>query len=380
MTENIDINIYNLLTKDPLSLISDLMGMFTSLFSVSIFGSKTYVAKTSEEHECVFKTMNKDSNSIAVFERVSPGSVFNQQENTWREKRDAHPCMLVDGNRYIDTVRRITLTHFSNNTYDLQNDFHRLTYAITSAITFGNVDWDGYEYFNHQSPSVNRQLTYSIPPISPWFYYGRSKWFELIEKMIANADNDAVASLIPEPKVGEMSAMFWGGMFSLTNIITTAIYYIGKHPEYKECDIELIIKESLRICNGAPLLTRTLNKDLPIGVKSGDNVMICPYALHRDSKYWENPKIFNPKRHTIDNNYCSRGFMPFGHDSGRACVARDYALMISKTVVKTIINNYVIEIQTNKEYEIEPYCGATRLKHKYPIKLQRYHREQTFIS
>jgi hypothetical protein len=391
---NINVGIWNFLIKNPLELVSGWLVDNNSLFSFEVLGSKTYVAKNSDEHVSVFQTKHKDDNSIKVFERASPGSVFNQQENTWEERRFKHPYVVL-GNEWINLQKSI-IDNITNNRFsklkncDLYNTVHRLLFEITYITTFGNMDWDAYDYFNYQTPSVNRQLTYGTSPMSLWYFYGRDRWFDCIKKSARNATDGSLVSemikknvLVDDNFYGELSGLFWGGMFSLTNLITTSIYYVSKNNielerllENPDVNSVKIIKESLRICSGAPLLVRTLNADLKLDnceLKKDSDVMVCPFALHRDPAYWNDASKFDSFRHTSDDNYCSDGFMPFGvpvENGGRACVAREFALTLAKNVIVTLFSNYNVSINSNDDYCVEPYCGAVRPTKSYPMKIE----------
>ena len=344
----------------------------------------------------MFKTKNKDLNSIKVFERAAPGSVFNQQEINWSSVRENHPYTLL-GNEWImdqrEYVDKIVMDTFDNsNKCDLYDTIHRLVFEIMSKTTFGFVDWKGYDYFNYQANSVNRQLMYGIVPLSLWYYYGRRQWFKLLLESIRKAEPDSLVDKLKpfdENSFGELSGIYWGGMFSLTNTITCAIYNVCKNnDELTELNknsndtVIKIIKESLRVCAGAPLLTRTLDKDLTIGsykIPKKSDVMVCPFALHKDPKYWDNSENFDSSRHNSDNSssdaYYHNGYTPFGvpvEYGGRACVAKDFALMVAERVLITLFTNFKVTMNTKKEYESLPYCGSVKPIHKYTLNVKKH--------
>lgn len=386
-------NICNIRSINPLKIISNWMQENNTMFQ--IYGSNTYCAKTFEEHSTVFQTKNKDYNSIIVFERVAPRSVFNQQEVTWENIRKKHPYTLLGKKWLVEqrlNIDEIVLTRFSKlNKCDLYDTIYDLVFEIISYTTFGFVDWKSYKYFNYQIQSVDRQLMYSIRPLSPWYYYGRNKWFTFILKAIQRAKRGSVVDKLKpynEHYFGELSGLYWGGIFSLSNLITCSIYHICKNKgELEELlknpseTVIKIMKESLRICSGAPLLTRTLDHNLTVGpyeIKKNSDVIVCPYALHKDTNYWNDPNEFNSTRHNSDNNsndaYYHNGYMPFGvpiENGGRACVARDFALMVAERVLITMFTNFNITLDTTNEYEVKPYCGSVKPIHKYSLNITK---------
>lgn len=105
--------------------------------------------------------------------------------------------------------------------------------------------------------------------------------------------------------------------------------------KYTEC----FIKEVMRLCMPTALMFREVQTPLDIGgevLSAGDLIVISPYLLQRDARYFPSPKIFDPLRFIKQiNNFA---YLPFGAGA-RRCVAHHLALTQMKTVLETIVLN-----------------------------------------
>lgn len=85
-----------------------------------------------------------------------------------------------------------------------------------------------------------------------------------------------------------------------------------------------LVKEVLRLYPSAWWYSRELKVPLKIGGKDlrpGTSLIISPWHLGRDPRYWERPFEFNPAR-----SHSNSAFLPFGAGA-RACVGMRFALM-----------------------------------------------------
>ena len=80
--------------------------------------------------------------------------------------------------------------------------------------------------------------------------------------------------------------------------------------------LEMCLKESLRLYQSVPIITRTIGEDVVIADKlipSGTNVIMAPCLLHRDPILSPEPDTFIPERFLPEN--CARrhpySYLPF---------------------------------------------------------------------
>ncbi|XP_030755100.1 probable cytochrome P450 4d20 [Sitophilus oryzae] len=165
------------------------------------------------------------------------------------------------------------------------------------------------------------------------------------------------------------------------NALTFIFTLLGMHPEiqqkvYEEVITEIgrdapietdhlpklkyterVISESMRLLPPVPMVARYLNKDIQIGDKTfpkGANVIVYTLALHRNSKYWPNPKKFDPDRF-LPEEIAKRPpscYIPFS-GGPRNCIGKLYAMMSMKVVVANVIRNFRISSKYRSVDEME---------------------------
>ena len=100
------------------------------------------------------------------------------------------------------------------------------------------------------------------------------------------------------------------------------LYLLSRHPEFADkirreadevygtrsptaADVERlsytrsVMLEALRLYPPAWALIRTAVANDEIAghkIKAGDRIVLCPYVIHHDAKYWEDPEEFRPER------------------------------------------------------------------------------------
>jgi len=152
-----------------------------------------------------------------------------------------------------------------------------------------------------------------------------------------------------------------------------ALQMLGSHPEYQakvhqELDqvfgddddrdirfddlknlnyLEMFIKEALRLYPSVPMFGRTLHEDCEINgfmVPASTQLLIIPFAVHRDPKHWPDPEIFDPDRFLPENSVGRHPFayLPFSAGA-RNCIGQRFALMEEKTVLAWILRYYSVK-------------------------------------
>ncbi len=133
-----------------------------------------------------------------------------------------------------------------------------------------------------------------------------------------------------------------------------------------------VISESMRIYPPAWILDRQAVCDDKIGgrpVPRGTIVGICPYTLHRNPAFWDNPEGFDPERFSPQNakNRPRYAYLPFGAGP-RICIGNAFALMEAKIILAMVMQRYRLELVPGHRIEPEPSI-TLRPRHGVPVTL-----------
>jgi cytochrome P450 len=112
--------------------------------------------------------------------------------------------------------------------------------------------------------------------------------------------------------------------------------------------VQQVVNESLRLFPTAPIILRDFKEDVTLGgivVPRGTIGIIPIYAIHRHSKYWEDPHQFNPARFAReDRSKLTRfHFMPFGVGP-RICIGAAFAMLELTIMLATFVRAARFEI------------------------------------
>ncbi|MBN3277563.1 CP3AR protein, partial [Polyodon spathula] len=137
--------------------------------------------------------------------------------------------------------------------------------------------------------------------------------------------------------------------------------------------LDMALNESLRLYPAAPRLDRVCKKTVEINgvtIPKGTVVTIPTYALHRDSKHWPDPEVFDPERFSKDKteNMDQYAYLPFGAGP-RNCIGMRFAIILVKVAMVNLLQN--LTFLPCKETQIPPELDIQGLlQTKKPIELK----------
>ena len=98
--------------------------------------------------------------------------------------------------------------------------------------------------------------------------------------------------------------------------------------------LDACLAETLRLHPPVWLLSRTVTRDLEAGgrrLRAGQEVLVCPYVLHRTAAHWDDPDDFDPDRF-LTGRPRRNTYLPFGLGP-RACIGRQLGMAESRMLV-----------------------------------------------
>ncbi|HYO73340.1 MAG TPA: cytochrome P450, partial [Archangium sp.] len=142
-----------------------------------------------------------------------------------------------------------------------------------------------------------------------------------------------------------------------------------------------VIKESLRLYPVIFMLARAPTKDLEIAgyhLPRGQMVLMPPYIIHRDEKFFPDPERFDPDRFLPEREkqLPRYAYLPFGAGP-HTCIGNHFALMEKQLIVATMMQRLNVELVDGQELAPEVLTVTLRPSH---LKMRVEHRKDTAVS
>ncbi|MEU4216984.1 cytochrome P450 [Actinoplanes sp. NPDC026623] len=120
-----------------------------------------------------------------------------------------------------------------------------------------------------------------------------------------------------------------------------------------------VIREVLRLYPPQWLLTRTTTRPTDIlghRVPAGCEILICPYLIHRDRRWWEEPETFSPDRWLRPGQpHARHAYLPFGSGT-RFCPGSHLAMVQLVAMTAVLARDYALDLPPVES--IEASCAG----------------------
>ena len=184
---------------------------------------------------------------------------------------------------------------------------------------------------------------------------------------------DVVArSIEPGQRIDELAEVFLSFVFAIAGsvgfVLGWSVYLSAMHPD-REAPPEWVVQEALRLWPVAWQLGRHPTKDhLVSGVSVGtaDEVVVCPYLVHRNPEYWSEPTSFQPQRWSTPESWRNPAFIPFGYGPHR-CVAADLSSQLVSAMLGVIAKSNTLSINAR---DTRPTVAAAMAPPPFCLTLQ----------
>ena len=135
-----------------------------------------------------------------------------------------------------------------------------------------------------------------------------------------------------------------------------------------------VIKESMRLYPPAWSLARTTTKPTEIAgyrLPVGANVVMSPWIMHRDPRFFDHPEQFDPDRWTLQTTQQLPRFAYFPFGGGpRLCIGASFAVMEANLLVAAMAQRFQLRLVPG--HPIAPRPGITlRPRYGIPMKMTK---------
>jgi len=139
----------------------------------------------------------------------------------------------------------------------------------------------------------------------------------------------------------------------------------GRTPQFEDLArlpyTDKVVKESMRLYPPAWSLARTAAKEIEIAgyrLPVGANVVMSPWIIHRDPRFFKDPEQFNPDRWTAQTTQQLPRFAYFPFGGGpRLCIGASFAMMEANLLVATIAQRFHLHLIPG--HPVDPLPGIT---------------------
>jgi cytochrome P450 len=113
--------------------------------------------------------------------------------------------------------------------------------------------------------------------------------------------------------------------------------------------VEMVIKEAMRLYPPVYSLNgRMANEDVEIlgeRIPKNSYVMVSPYGMHHDPRFFADPERFDPERFSAENEPAipKYAYIPFGAGP-RVCIGNNFAMMEAQLILATMARQLSLEI------------------------------------
>jgi cytochrome P450 len=320
-----------------------------------------------------------------------------------------HDRIASYGSAMVDGAERVADAWRAGQTLDVHREMSSLTLSVVGKTLFGtDIDAEDAKttrgalalvlsmYNRMFSPLF--QLSVRLPlPSNRRFERSKAELDAIIARKIAErraageAGDDLLSLLIGAQEGGEgmtdrqvrdeAMTLFLAGHETTSNALTWTWYLLSRHPEverklHAELDdllgdrsptiadvqrlryTEMVLTESMRLFPPAWAIGRrcVVEHDARgYAIHGGSIVIVSPYLVHRDPRWYEDPEDFVPERWT-DEERAKRprhAFLPFGAGP-RMCVGEPFAWQEAVLVLATMARRWRLRLVPDHPVELQP--------------------------
>lgn len=197
-----------------------------------------------------------------------------------------------------------------------------------------------------------------------------SQYEDILSTILKVVDEETGKPFSFKEILDQVAMLFLAGHETTASSMTWTLYLLALYPKYQEEAYQEIIKnckdedftlgnvkkltfvsnvfkESLRLYPPVSFFPRETVADTKIRnkhIKKGSVVVVSPWLMHRNSRYWEDPHMFNPYRFDDPKAILKNTYFPFGMGQ-RICIGAGFAMQESVLLLATMLRTYRLELE-----------------------------------
>jgi cytochrome P450 len=232
------------------------------------------------------------------------------------------------------------------------------------------------------------------------------RYNDMLSLLMASDDETGTGYMSDELLLDEALTIFLAGHETTANALTWTWYLLARHPEVEQKlheEIEQVLqgrrpapedvlklrytgeifREALRLYPPAWIIGREAVTGYRLGtieVPAGSTLLMSPYAMHRDPRFWNSPESFVPERwdDPLAANRPKFAFFPFGAGT-RVCIGEHFAVSEGVLLMAVIAQQWRLHLVPGQEIAPEPHI-TLRPRHSIHMRIERHPGTKTPVS
>lgn len=168
----------------------------------------------------------------------------------------------------------------------------------------------------------------------------------------------------------ELAEVFLSVLFAVSGSIgftlAWSLYHLGRAPS--AAPPACVVREALRLHPVAWFLGRKpAGQQQVAGAEVGadDAVIVCPYAVHRNPRHWDDADVFRPER--WQGIADPEAFIPFGWGPHK-CVGATFSLRLVEDILRVLAERYRWNVAFGGD---RPQLGAALAPPRFTLELEK---------
>ena len=207
---------------------------------------------------------------------------------------------------------------------------------------------------------------------------------DLMHRLMAARDPDSGQSMNDEQLIDNLLTFYMAGHETTAKALTWTLYLLARSPEWtlalkdeisavtggadvasghieRLVLVQQVIKESMRLYPPVPIMSRQAVADTRIedhDIRAGASVLIPIYVIHRHTKRWHDPDVFDPTRFAAgrEAEVARYQYMPFGAGP-RICIGMAFAMIEATAILATLLQR--ARFEPVEDHEPAPVARVT---------------------